>query len=185
MPGRCRHFTTARCHRQPLACESEKAFLLHYPSQIFEQVGSNKALSRRADTQRLLQSPELFLFRGCKSAGQTHGGRTATQKRAARRRRPLPPRRNGRNSNGGGRRRLLRNDLRTESGEERFQGRQAERRERERDNDNEWRHCWLLVGSSLLLLLLVHRPLSLYVNLGDGTEGGGGVELLTFATVAF
>ena len=146
MPGRCRHFTTARCHRQPLACKSEKAVLPHYPSQNFEQGASNEALSRRADTQRLLQSPELFLFRGCKSAGQTHGGRTATQKRAAR---PLPPCRNGRNSNGGGRRRLLRNDLRTESGEERFQGRQAER-PRERGimtTNGVIVGCWLAVLS--------------------------------------
>ena len=117
VPRRCRHFTTRARKRRLVATvialsRAKARRLLHYPSQIFEQVGSNKALSRRADTRRLLQSPELFLFRGCKSAGQTHGGRTATQKRAAR---PLPPCRNGRNSSGGGRRRRrpLRNDLRS------------------------------------------------------------------------
>ena len=35
----------------PLACESEKAFLLHYPSQIFEQGVSNKALRHCAGRQ--------------------------------------------------------------------------------------------------------------------------------------
>ena len=64
-----RHVATVSLSRAKARRPSSS--LTHYPSQIFEQGVSNKALSGRADTQRLLQSPELFLFRGCKSVRGT------------------------------------------------------------------------------------------------------------------